>query len=108
MSDADTKIGLARSVATALRDKLAEVLIVAMFLAVGVYLGNNVGGALVNALNSIATQMGAMAQGMTIVIERSDSAMVTRAHEHEELQTDLKECMEMGHELAACQKRERR
>jgi hypothetical protein len=104
----DTKLGLARSIATSLRDKLAEVLIVAMFLGVGLYLGRDVGGALVSSLNAIAAQMGAMAQGMTIVIERSTSEQAMRSHEHDELQTDLKECMEMGHALAECQQRERR
>jgi hypothetical protein len=104
----DTKLGLARSVAASLKDKLAEVLIVAMFLGVGLYLARDVGAALVGALNNIAGQMGSMTQGLTLVIERSDSTMKMRGHEHEDLKTQLRECMEMGHELAACQKREQR
>lgn len=105
MTNGSQKWETARSIGAALKDKLAEVLIVLMFLLSGVYAVERVGGAIVQQMKEVAAALGAIREAIIAQTEISRAESSTRTHEHRNILTKLEECQDMGVALSHCRKR---
>lgn len=99
------KWATARSLGHALKDKLAEVLIVLMFLLAGMYVAERVGSGIINQMQEVAKALGAIREAIVLQVEQTKYAIEIRRHEHSEILEKLEDCEEMGGELAICRRK---
>lgn len=93
----DNKWGAAKVVAIALKDKLAEVIIIALFLGIGAYVSITIGRELVMVLREVSTSMNSMKEALILNVTQSRYDVKARADEHnsiEELLKDLRNHIE--------------